>query len=156
MSTRGSELQTRPLAVSTIGTSATSARHFFQRLETAGVRRVLDVRLNNTSQLAGFAKRDDLAWFLEQRGIGYVHRPDLAPTDTLLKDLQKKRIDWGIYEDRFLDLMADRKIEDRIEPGDLLCGCLLCSEPSHEECHRRLICSYLDSRWDIPLDVSHL
>ena len=83
------------MKVSTIGFTKKSARRFFELLRASGARRVVDVRLNNASQLAGFAKKDDLAWFLDEIcGIGYVHLPDLAPTRELLSDYRKKRIDW--------------------------------------------------------------
>ena len=89
----------------------------------------LDVRLNNTSQLSGFAKRDDLAWFLDELGgIDYLHLPSLAPTRNLLSDYRKQRIDWDTYAARFLDLMRARRVEETIARELLDAGCLLCSE----------------------------
>ena len=80
-------------------------------------RMVYDVRLHNTSQLAGFAKADDLAYFLEKiGGIKYQHQPLLAPTDLMLKAFKRDKGDWNEYKNKFLGLMAERKIEDRFKP----------------------------------------
>ena len=99
----------------TIGFTKKSADRFFGLLRTSGARRVVDVRLNNVSQLAGFAKRDDLAFFLaEICGIEYVHLPDLAPTKEMLDEYRKRGGDWETYEARFLDLMRRRRIEKSI------------------------------------------
>jgi uncharacterized protein (DUF488 family) len=140
----------------TIGFTNKSARRFFEMLKEAGVKRVVDVRLNNVSQLAGFAKRDDLAFFLsEVCGIEYVHLPDLAPTQEILEDYRKKRIDWETYEARFLEVMKRRRIEELI-PRDLMAeACLLCSEHKPERCHRRLVAEYLAERWN-ELEIVHL
>src|SRR5688572_21368627 len=125
------------MKVYTIGCSGTSAQDFFTRLRQAGVKRVLDVRLNNVSQLAGFAKRDDLAYFLANLGgVEYEHRLELAPTQELLEAFRKGRTDWPDYERRFRELMEQRDIE-RTVPRNLLDGaCLLCSEHSAQHCHR--------------------
>ena len=145
------------LSVTTIGFTRTTAEDFFQRLMRSGVRRIIDVRLNNTSQLAGFAKARDLAFFLDRIGnIDYGHFPQLAPTDEILKDFQKKRIDWTIYEQRFLDLMSERAIETTLSPDLMNGACLLCSEHTPHECHRRLVCDYLNDRWGGRLGVQHL
>jgi uncharacterized protein (DUF488 family) len=140
----------------TIGFTKKSARRFFEMLKDAGVKRVVDVRLNNVSQLAGFAKRDDLAFFLSEIcGIEYVHGPDLAPTQEILEDYRKKRIDWETYEARFLEVMKQRRIEQLI-PRDLMAeACLLCSEHRPERCHRRLVAEYLAERWN-ELEIVHL
>src|SRR5712671_6961717 len=96
--------------VSTIGFTKTTAEEFFERLLKAGVKKVVDVRLHNTSQLAGFAKADDLAYFLKKvGGIQYVHEPRLAPTDPMLKSYKKEKGDWSAYEERFLELMSERQ-----------------------------------------------
>ena len=140
----------------TIGFTKKSARQFFEALRTAGVRRVADVRLNNVSQLAGFAKRKDLEYFLDAIcGIGYVHLPDLAPTREMLDAFKKHGGDWRTYEAQFLDLMTRRRVDKTISP-DLLDGaCLLCSEDKPDHCHRRLVAEYLDSRWG-GVDIRHL
>src|SRR5262245_42872203 len=125
--------------VSTIGFTKTTAERFFERLLKAGIKKVVDVRLHNTSQLAGFAKADDLAYFLKKIGdIQYVHQPLLAPTDPMLKAYKKEKGDWRAYEKRFLDLMEERRIEKRFNPEMLDGACLLCSEDTPYHCHRRL------------------
>ena len=144
------------MKLSTIGFTKKSARRFFDLLRASGARRVVDVRLNNASQLAGFAKKDDLAWFLgEIGGIGYVHLPDLAPTKELLGDYRKGRIDWSTYETRFLDLMRRRRIEETLSREMLDEGCLLCSEDQPHHCHRRLVAEYLNEHWG-GVEIEHL
>lgn len=143
--------------VCTIGFTQTTARGFFERLKAAQVRAVIDVRLHNTSQLAGFAKADDLAFFLgEIGGMTYRHEPLLAPSDDILKAFKRDKGDWRVYETRFLDLMAERKIEARLKPDLFEGGCLLCSEAAPHHCHRRLVCEYLNRKWDGRLRVRHL
>ena len=144
-------------SVATIGFTQTSAERFFERLVSAGVKKVVDVRLHNTSQLAGFAKADDLAYFLNRiGGIAYVHEPLLAPTDAMFKAYKKDKGEWATYETRFLDLMAERGIEHRLKPELLDGACLLCSEAKPHHCHRRLVCEYLNDKWDGALTVRHL
>ena len=143
--------------VSTIGFTKTTAEGFFERLLKSGVKRVVDVRLRNTSQLAGFAKSDDLAYFLKKiGGIEYAHRPLLAPTDAMLKAYKKEKGDWDAYEARFMALMAQRQIENRLRPEMLEGTCLLCSEATPHHCHRRLVCEYLNDKWNGALTVRHL
>lgn len=145
------------MEVYTIGFTRRSAEEFFQALREAGIKRLVDVRLNNTSQLAGFTKRDDLAFFLREIcGAEYVHEPMLAPTRELLEGYAKKRIDWGEYEHRFLALMEERRVENLLDK-DLLRGpaALLCSETRPDRCHRRLVLEYLDRRWG-GLEIVHL
>ena len=143
--------------VSTIGFTQSNAEHFFKRLFHSGVKKVIDVRLHNTSQLSGFAKSDDLKFFLKTMGdIEYVHQPLLAPTDAMLKAFKKEKGDWGIYQGQFLDLMAERKIETRLDPAMFDGTCLLCSEATPHHCHRRLVCEYLNEKWDGALAVNHL
>jgi uncharacterized protein (DUF488 family) len=143
--------------VSTIGFTKTTAEGFFERLLESGVKKVIDVRLHNTSQLAGFAKAEDLAYFLRRIGeIEYIHQPLLAPTESLLKSYRKEKRDWGAYEKSFLALMAERQIENRLEPAMLEGACLLCSEATADCCHRRLVCEYLNEKWGGALTVRHL
>jgi uncharacterized protein (DUF488 family) len=132
----------------TIGFTQKTARAFFTSLKDAGVRRVVDVRLNNNSQLAGFSKKEDLAYFLREiGGIEYVHLPELAPTQDILDAYKKHKGDWGIYEKQFLDLMARRQVEKTVRPDLLDHGCLLCSEHLPHQCHRRLVAEYLNAKW---------
>jgi uncharacterized protein (DUF488 family) len=143
--------------LSTIGFTKTNAEGFFERLQKAGVKTVIDVRLHNTSQLAAFAKADDLAYFLKKIGnIKYLHQPLLAPTDSMLKAFKKDKGSWSIYESRFLSLMAERQIEKRLTPDSLNGACLLCSEATPHQCHRRLVCEYLNDRWNGALQVNHI
>ena len=140
----------------TIGFTKKNARRFFETLRSSGTRRVVDVRLNNVSQLAGFAKKDDLAYFLEKiGGIDYVHLPELAPTQAMLDDYKKHGGDWATYEARFLELMRQRRVEDTV-PRDLLAdGCLLCSEDKPHHGHRRLVAEYLQEHWG-NTEIRHL
>lgn len=131
----------------TIGFTQKSAQNFFDILSNAGVKRIIDTRLNNVSQLAGFTKRSDLEYFLRKIGdIEYVHILDLAPTKDILDTYKKKQGDWENYERQFLKLMSDRQIEKRVSPEILDGGCLLCSEAKPHHCHRRLVAEYLNSK----------
>ena len=144
------------LQLFTIGFTQKSAQDFFTSLRQAGVKRVVDVRLNNNSQLAGFSKKEDLPFFLSEiGGIGYVHLPELAPTQDILDAFKKRKGDWAIYERAFLDLMARREIEKRVSPEALDAGCLLCSEHEPHHCHRRLVAEYLNEKWG-GISVRHL
>lgn len=142
--------------VFTIGFTQKTAEAFFTRLIDAGVRRVVDVRLNNVSQLAGFSKKPDLAYFLQAiGGIGYLHLPELAPTRDILDAYKKQRGDWSLYERQFLSLMRARRIEAVVSPAVIDGGCLLCSEATPEHCHRRLVAEYLQRAWG-DVSITHL
>jgi uncharacterized protein (DUF488 family) len=141
----------------TIGFTRTSAEHFFARLSRAKVRTLVDVRLNNVSQLAGFAKKDDLRYFAASIcGIGYDHRPELAPTQEMLDAYRKGegKGDWPAYARRFRDLIARRRIE-AIDRSALDGACLLCSEDTPHHCHRRLVAEYLRDTWG-DVEIEHL
>jgi uncharacterized protein (DUF488 family) len=137
------------MEVYTIGFTRTTAAEFFGKLKQAGIRRLVDVRLNNVSQLAGFAKRDDLRFFLSEIcQAQYVHEPQLAPTKEILDAYKKQKGSWDEYELRFLQLMADREIETALDPGLFdVPTVLLCSEYTADRCHRRLVLEYLDGKW---------
>ncbi len=140
----------------TIGFTKKNAKRFFGLLRASGAKRVVDVRLNNVSQLAGFAKKDDLAYFLKEIcGIDYVHLPELAPTQEMLDAYKKQKGDWGTYEERFLDLMKARRIEETVPKDVIADGCLLCSEDKPHHCHRRLVAEYLKDHWG-DLAIAHL
>ncbi len=142
--------------VFTMGFCKKSAEEFFGKLQQAGVRRVVDVRLKNTSSLAGFTKKQDIEFFLrEVAGIAYVHRPDLAPTKELLDDYKNKRIDWAEYECRFNVLLNERRPEEQLTKDEFDSACLLCSESSADKCHRRLVAEYLAQHWG-NLEIQHL
>ncbi len=140
----------------TIGFTKKTAEEFFTRLSSAGVKRVIDVRLNNVSQLAGFSKRDDLRYFLGAiAGIEYLHLPEWAPTQEMLDEYRKLGHDWDGYAARFLALMADRRIEDTGDRERFGDSCLLCSEAEADHCHRRLVAEYLRERWG-NVEIAHL
>jgi len=144
------------LKLYTIGFTKTTAESFFSRLSKAGVKKVIDVRLNNVSQLAGFAKKNDLRYFLSAIcGVGYEHMPELAPTQDMLDAYKKHRGDWATYENRFLELMAKRRIEETVPRSTVDGACLLCSEDKPHHCHRRLVAEYLKQKWS-DVDVVHL
>jgi len=141
----------------TIGFTKKTAEQFFNLLRAHDVKQILDVRLNNTSQLSGFAKKNDLRFFLEQLcGIDYVSIPEWVPTKDMLSAYQKKQISWDEYALRFMDLMAMRQIERLLDPDILQGGCLLCSEHQPHFCHRKLVLDYLQSSWQQTIDVVHL
>jgi len=144
------------MKIFTIGFTKKSAQTFFTELKTAGVKRLIDVRLKNVSQLAGFTKRDDLRYFTKEIcGIEYVHVPILAPTADILDAFKKHKGDWRVYEEKFLDLMQSRRIEETVTLEVLDGGCLLCSEEKPLHCHRRLVAEYLKEKWG-GIEIEHL
>lgn len=144
------------MKVFTIGFTQKNAEQFFTRLKQPGLVRLVDIRLNNTSQLAGFTRRDDLKFFLRTiLGIDYVYCPALAPTKEILNAYKRDGGDWAEYERRFLALMAQRQVEKKVAKGLIDGACLLCSEATPEHCHRRLVAEYLRSHWG-DLDIVHL
>ena len=145
------------MEVYSIGFTKKTAEQFFDILKSAGIRRLLDVRLNNVSQLAGFSKRRDLQYFLREIcGADYRHEPFLAPTKEMLEGYKKRKGSWKEYERRFLALMADRQIESRLKASDFaMPTVLLCSEPEPDHCHRRLVLEYLQKKWS-KLTIRHL
>ena len=145
------------MEIFTIGFTRKPAEKFFHLLQSSGARRIVDVRLNNVSQLAGFAKRDDLKFFVRELcSMEYVHVPDLAPTKDILDAFKKNGGNWEVYVDLFLQLLEERQVE-RSVPKELLDrGCLLCSENKPYHCHRRLVAEYLRDKWDEKLTITHL
>lgn len=144
------------MKIFTIGFTKKTAETFFSRLKDAGVKRLIDVRLNNVSQLAGFTKKDDLRYFTKTIcDIDYAHLPELAPTADILDPYKKaKNGDWQAYERRFIDLMRARSIEN-LSREILDEGCLLCSEETPHHCHRRLVAEYLKEHWG-DVEIEHL
>jgi uncharacterized protein (DUF488 family) len=138
------------MEIYTIGFTQKSARQFFELLRGARVRRLLDTRINNTSQLAAFTKRDDLRFFLDELlDAAYEHRVELAPTEDMLKAYKRKELSWHGYERMFLDLMDKRRPDlllDR-EEFSVTPTVLLCSESKADRCHRRLVLEYLAEAW---------
>jgi len=145
------------MEIYSIGFAQKSASEFFGTLKAHGIERLLDVRLNNTSQLAGFAKQADLAYFLREIcGAAYEHEPLLTPTQEILDAYKKQKGSWELYEREFLTLMRSRKIESRIDKESFARKTvLLCSEPTAEHCHRRLVLEYLVERWE-GMEIHHL
>lgn len=140
----------------TIGFTKKSAQQFFELLAKVGVKRVIDTRLNNVSQLAGFTKKKDLEFFLKTIGnIEYIHILDLSPTQDILTEYKKNKGDWSVYEQKFLKLVSDRQIEKKVSPDLIDSACLLCSEAKPHHCHRRLVAEYLNQKWG-NIRIDHL
>lgn len=130
--------------ICTIGFSKKSLQQFVELLKTSNVTRLVDTRLNNTSQLSGFAKKQDLRYVMKLVGISYVHDISLAPTEDILSAYKKKQLDWYEYENRYIELLRKRKIENNI--SEIIqdeTTCFLCSEEKPHHCHRRLLAEYI-------------
>ncbi len=145
------------MKISTIGFTQKNAERFFSLIGAENIKTLIDVRLNNVSQLSGFAKRDDLKFLLKELcNVEYVHDLDLAPTKEMFNAYKKGDDSWEKYENNFLNLMSKRNIERSIKPQILDNGCLLCSEHEPHFCHRRLVVDYLNNCTDFDLKVKHL
>ena len=144
------------MKIYTIGFTKKSAAYFFETLRESGARGLVDVRLNNVSQLAGFAKKDDLEFFLRNIcNMNYAHLPELAPTKEMLDSYRKQHKDWETYEHQFVSLMDDRQVSNIINKDNLADSCLLCSEHEPDHCHRRLVSEYFKRKWG-DVDIIHL
>ena len=142
--------------VFTIGFTEKTAKRFFELIRSSGVKRVVDVRLNNTGQLAGFSKQADLAYFLREIcQVEYIHVPELAPTKDILDVYKKHGGAWSVYEAEFLNLMERRRIDQSVAKDIVDQGCLLCSENKPHHCHRRLVVEYLQNKWG-DINTTHL
>jgi uncharacterized protein (DUF488 family) len=140
----------------TIGFAKKSAERFFTLLKRAGVRRILDVRISNTSQLSGFTKKDDLRYFARAIcGADYVHLPELAPSGELFHARKKEGMNWKSYEKRYLDLLKRRNIVETLPQSLFDGGCLLCAEEDPRDCHRGILAEYLESEWG-DVEIIHL
>ncbi len=147
------------MKIFTIGFTKKTAQKFFELLKISYVDVLIDVRLNNTSQLAGFAKSPDIEYFLKEIcDIKYIHDSTFAPTEKLLKDYKNNRLSWELYEETFADIMNSRKIEEYISSKYQFLQdkniCLLCSEDIAQKCHRRLVAQYFESLFNT--SVNHL
>ena len=147
------------MKIFTIGFTKKSAEEFFELIKNNGIELLIDVRLNNKSQLAGFSKGSDLAYFLREIcGTKYVHCDEYAPTKELLSNYQKGTVTWTEYETVFDEIMEKRgaykKFLNRFQQYDKVC--LLCSEPTPEHCHRRLVAEKIQSLSPDIVEVIHL
>ncbi|WP_218064759.1 DUF488 family protein [Desulfolutivibrio sulfoxidireducens] len=140
----------------TIGFTRKSAGEFFSALERHAIKKIIDVRLNNSSQLAGFAKKGDLEFFLKRLcNCSYEHLPQWAPTREMLDAYKKKTLSWEDYEARFNAILLERDIGASLRVNDLAGACLLCSEATPEHCHRRLVAEWARRRFPA-LRIIHL
>lgn len=145
------------MKIFTIGFTGSSAEDFFERLRGASVRKVIDTRLWAGSQLAGFAKKKDLPYFLKEiGGIDYEYRQDLAPSDDILKPFKDSKISWDDYEVQYIDLINHRNIANVLSPKEVDQTCFLCACKTEHNCHRRLLAEYLQREWKISIDIRHL
>ena len=143
------------MSLYTIGFTKHPAEHFFETLKSAGVKRLIDIRINKTSQLAGFAKGSDLPYFLRvSAGIAYESIENLAPAKELLKRYRSNEISWEVFEDLYLKQIKSSGSLDTLNQEDFENSCLLCSEHASEKCHRRLLADELRKLWGI--QVVHL
>jgi uncharacterized protein (DUF488 family) len=146
------------MKIYTIGYTKKSAEEFFGALGNHGIERVVDVRLKNTSQLAGFTKKQDLEYFLDRiLGIDYCHLEFLAPTPELMKAYRDSGEDWDLYVAEFSRLLEERDVLSRLDPESFSekRSCLLCSEPDADHCHRRLVAEHLQEAWP-DVELVHL
>lgn len=140
----------------TIGFTKKKAEQFFELIKKNNIKCLIDIRLNNVSQLAGFAKRDDLKYFLKQLcNCEYRHMPEIAPTKEILDGYKKKQISWDEYVVQYGALIKRRKIESKLSLNELDGSCFLCSEPTADMCHRRLAAEYLKKHYK-ELKIIHL
>jgi uncharacterized protein (DUF488 family) len=139
-------LQTLNIQLYTIGFTKKNAETFFNILKSNGIKVIIDIRLNNVSQLAGFAKKDDLIFFLRELcNCDYRHETLLAPTKTILESYKKKEINWEEYKKQYIELIKNREAHNILNLNELDKACLLCSEPTAEKCHRRLAAEYFSN-----------
>ena len=146
----------KSIRIFTIGFTQKSAQKFFDVLSNNNVKLLIDVRLNNKSQLAGFTKAEDLKYFLKKIcGIEYLHMPLCAPSEELLKKYQKKEIKWPEYEKEYQDILKKREVQIKFNNNNLNSACFLCSEPKPDQCHRRLLAEYLKQYFP-KVEIIHL
>ena len=144
------------MKIFTLGFTTKTAEQFFKFLEDAKPTSLIDVRLNNKSQLAGFTKSDDLAFFLRRiLNIPYRHVLELAPTQPMLDKVRTQGQSWASYEKSFIRLMEKRAVQDTLSPAEMDGACLLCSEHEPDQCHRRLVAEYLQRHWK-GVEIRHL
>ena len=136
---------------------AALVQKIFERLKKAGVKKVIDTRLWAGSQLAGFAKKKDLPYFLKEIvGIDYEYRKELAPSDDILKPFKNNQLSWADYEIQYIDLIDHRNIANILRPDEVHEACFLCACKTEHNCHRRLLVEYLQREWHRPVEIVHL
>lgn len=144
------------MRIYTIGFTHKSAEEFFTKLSSSGVRTLIDIRINRTSQLSGFSKEGDLKYFLRSIcDIDYIVREDLAPTKQLLKSYRDKELIWSQFESSYLDLLTKRNVLRSLKPELFEKSVLLCSEAEPERCHRRLLAEAILDLWE-GVEIIHL
>jgi uncharacterized protein (DUF488 family) len=140
----------------TIGFAGKSAERFFQLLRDNGVQKIIDTRLYPSSQLSGFAKGKDLKFFLKEvANISYEHKIDFAPTEDLLSRYRSKQLNWKQYESEYIAILKERDVTKSLNPQALHQSCLLCSEHSPENCHRKQLAEYLANQLN-GISIIHL
>lgn len=139
----------------TIGYTQKSAEEFFTSLTHNGVKKLIDIRLNNTSQLAGFANAKHLPYLLKIHTIAYEYKTEFAPTKELLKGYQDKKVDWNEYEKHYKQILIDRDVLKSLTIHEFENAVLLCSEPTAKQCHRRLAAEYIAKHFD-NVNIKHL
>jgi uncharacterized protein (DUF488 family) len=140
----------------TIGFTEKSAESFFTLLKSNSIKKLIDVRLNNASQLAAFSKKNDLKYFLKELiACDYIYRSDFAPSDDILKDYKSKKINWKEYADKYIKLLDSRNILSTTSKAEIVNSVLLCSENEPEYCHRRLLAEYFKTKWS-DIEIIHL
>lgn len=150
-------MMSNAVKIYTVGVSGLSAEDFFERLKKAGVKKVIDTRLWAGSQLAGFAKKKDLPYFLKEIvGIDYEYRKELAPSDDILKPFKNNQLSWADYEIQYIDLIDHRNIANILRPDEVHEACFLCACKTEHNCHRRLLVEYLQREWHRPVEIVHL
>ena len=150
-------MMSNAVKIYTVGVSGLSAEDFFERLKKAGVKKVIDTRLWAGSQLAGFAKKKDLPYFLKEIvGIDYEYRKELAPSDDILKPFKNNQLSWADYEIQYIDLIDHRNIANILRPDEVHEACFLCACKTEHNCHRSLLVEYLQREWHRPVEIVHL
>ncbi|MGG5215988.1 DUF488 family protein [Rahnella variigena] len=146
------------MKIHTIGFTKKTAEYFFKKISDNKISILIDTRLNNSSQLSGFAKAKDLEFFLREIcKVQYIYRPELAPTKIILDDYKNKNISWDNYAYEYLNLMEQRLISKKLSKLEVDNGCLLCSEDKPHQCHRRLLAEYLKEQWnDEKTEINHI
>lgn len=150
-------MNNQAIKIFTIGFTGSRAEHFFSRLRAAKVKKVIDTRLWPNTQLSGFAKKQDLPYFLKNLADAeYEYHEYLAPSDDILKAYKDNRINWNEYETRYNALINHRNVADILNPGEVQEACFLCACKTHHQCHRRLLAEHLQKRWVAPVEITHL